>query len=648
MSWFGFQALSAAFLFTLAVPLILFYFLKLRRPRLSVPSLYLWQQVINDSRVNSPFQRFKRNLLLLLQLLLLLLVVLAAMQPFWQGREKRARRLPVLIDCSASMAALDAPGGISRLEAARRKVRKLIDEMPAGQELCLISFSRIARRRTGFTSNRRFLREALAQIETEDVPSDVEAPLRLAQALARSTSFDEVLLLSDGNLPARADFELSFRIDYQRLPPAGPNIGITALNATRARDGRWDVFLSIEGSASAQDAAEVVVTVGGNEVASERIVAAPGRAERITFRVPGEQAVSVEARLRPDAFDSLASDNAAFLDLPVSRPLAVYAAPSLASFRHALSALRTVRLFPEESSGVDAARSYDLAITDREADLAIEAGTLLTVGLVPPDLADVVAMGEKGTEVVDWRRNADILRHVELAELMILDQPQWKPEKGPADCEQRGYEIVADGRHGPLLLERRRGDVLACHLLFHADRSTLPYRIGFPIFVSNVVQMALRHSGLAGTQATRTGVLPPLPVGSSRACVVSGPGGYERREQSDKHGLLAGVPAPRVGRYRVAAGGATRADVGASLLSPSETTLDAAEEIVFNEDLSVAASGAPPRTDRSLWQWLALLGLCVLAAEWWLFHRRPGGFVWQRARDERGRGTGVVRLRRGS
>ena len=59
-----FTALSSAWLFALLVPLIVFYFLKLKRPRQIIPSLVLWRQVLSDQRVNSPFQKFKRNLLL--------------------------------------------------------------------------------------------------------------------------------------------------------------------------------------------------------------------------------------------------------------------------------------------------------------------------------------------------------------------------------------------------------------------------------------------------------------------------------------------------------------------------------------------------------------------------------------------------------
>ena len=122
----NFSALGSAWLFALLVPLIIFYFLKLRRPRQTVSSLVLWRQVLSDQRVNSPFQRFKRNLLLLLQILLLALLAFAAMQPFLRRESTRTDRLPILVDVSASMGALDKDGGRSRLEEAKARLRERI------------------------------------------------------------------------------------------------------------------------------------------------------------------------------------------------------------------------------------------------------------------------------------------------------------------------------------------------------------------------------------------------------------------------------------------------------------------------------------------------------------------------------------------
>ena len=63
-----------AWFFLALIPLIILYFLKLKRPRMDIPSLALWQSVVNDQRVNSPFQKFKRNILLWLQMALLILL----------------------------------------------------------------------------------------------------------------------------------------------------------------------------------------------------------------------------------------------------------------------------------------------------------------------------------------------------------------------------------------------------------------------------------------------------------------------------------------------------------------------------------------------------------------------------------------------
>ncbi len=169
----GIYALGSAWLFLLLIPLVIFYFLKLRRPKQDVTSLVLWQQVINDQRVNSPFQKFKRNMLLLLQLLLLISLILAAMQPFLPTGADRANYVPVLIDCSASMGARDKPGGQTRLEAVKEQVGKMIDDLLPDQRLALISFHSTATRVTDFTNNKRVLRDGLQDITVTDVPSQL-------------------------------------------------------------------------------------------------------------------------------------------------------------------------------------------------------------------------------------------------------------------------------------------------------------------------------------------------------------------------------------------------------------------------------------------------------------------------------------------
>ena len=91
----------------LAIPLLGLYFLKIRRRRVTVPSLLLWEELVRAERLARPFDRFRRNILLWLQLLLLLLVTLAFARPAIFGTGSTGRSVVLVIDTSASMAATD-------------------------------------------------------------------------------------------------------------------------------------------------------------------------------------------------------------------------------------------------------------------------------------------------------------------------------------------------------------------------------------------------------------------------------------------------------------------------------------------------------------------------------------------------------------
>ena len=73
---------------------VLLYFLKRKRNEHVISSTLLWKQATQDLRVNSPFQRLRKNLLLLLQLLILALVVFALAGPALNRRAMISNRTP--------------------------------------------------------------------------------------------------------------------------------------------------------------------------------------------------------------------------------------------------------------------------------------------------------------------------------------------------------------------------------------------------------------------------------------------------------------------------------------------------------------------------------------------------------------------------
>lgn len=621
----SFSALSSAWLFALLAPLVIFYFLKLKRPRQTISSLVLWRQVLSDQRVNSPFQRFKRNLLLLLQILLLALLVLAAMQPFLRRESGTTGRLPILIDVSASMGALDRDGGRTRLEEAKAQLRERINTLPSGQELCLIAFSKTARKLTDFTNNQTELRDALNALEVEDVPGELEEALQLTQAVARTSPFSRALVVTDGNIPARTSFELPFELTLQKLPKGGANAGVTACQARRNSAGDWELFVQLACTDPApSNTATLTLFAGTQEIAKEQVNLVAGGAPRLSFKLAGEQGTAgnlIHAVLAPTGFDSLSSDNEAWLSLPATRPLDVFVPENLAPFRQALGGLDGLRLFPQKD--VPSPSSFDLAIGDTKT--VPTAVVTCSLGELPEELKPLVTMRKdpaQSVRAIDWRRESPLLQYVSFDEVLFLDDPTLAADKDATALRVLGWEMLVDGPRGPLMLAHLEERSARIHLLFQLDHSTLPYRVAFPIFVSNLVAASLKLAGLSEASAIATGVLPPQPAPALASVSVRGPKGLSREEKASERGMLTGVPASRAGEYQLTVQGTT-SRLGASLLSSAETGLSTVDEVAFGDRISVAAESSAPKGDRSLWWILAAVGYTVLLLEWWWFQRRP-------------------------
>ncbi len=625
MNWPGFSNLFGAWFFLAMIPLVVLYFLKLKRPRMEVPSLALWQSVVNDQRVNSPFQKFRRNLLLLLQLLMLACLIIALMQPFLQADAEHADYLPILIDCSASMAALDQADNKSRLDLVKEQVQELIDNLRGDQKIALFSFASSGRRLTEFTNDRRLLTRALQQLTPADMPGQLDDVLRMAAAYTRTFDIENVIVMTDGNLPDQVDFELPFALDIRRLEAGGPNIGITEMSARRSGTDEWEVFIRAAGSTEDLRGGEIQLYENGQQTAAQSIEVASDESQRMVFPVASDQLRFLEARLVPAGFDSLAIDNSVWLTLPEVRALKAWASPSLSSWHHALRVLSQVEV--ETTGATPVAPEYDLIVSDSEDLGGSVAAVQIFVGLIPGDLNGLVTIKEDIATVVDWNRTAPLLRHVQMGDVQIGEQPAYAKDVSARDLEERGYEVLVDGNAGPLLLQRREGLKISFWFLFHTDRSTLPYRLGFPIIAANAVEASLKQASLSDVSAAATGTLPPLIVEASREYTIKSPDGEEVILQSSDSGVLSGAAASRVGRYDVYDGTDLLTSIGTGLLNARETSLQASDEIRFTE-MSVATDDAVAlESDRPLWWLLALAAFGFMLVEWWYFQRGRGALA---------------------
>lgn len=329
-----FAALPVALLISACVipPLILLYFLKLRRQERSIPSTLLWMNAVQDLQANAPFQRLKPNLLLFLQLLALLLLLFAIAQPEWVGDISHGSRTILLIDRSASMSARmgDDENDPMRLDEAKRqaieyvngmKTSGLFNPLSESERVMVISFSDKAEVFSRFTSSKAPLIKAIRDIPPSDGPTRLKEALELARAYAVVTdpenaksmfkSTAQVILFSDGRIGDISSQVAREPISYRRIGGGEAdedlrNAGIVAFDAER--DFKDLSVISVYARAANYSpytiSASLLFSVGDQLVASKDV------------EIPGARAVSGNGVSDSAETESGAGDNEVFDGTP--------------------------------------------------------------------------------------------------------------------------------------------------------------------------------------------------------------------------------------------------------------------------------------------------------------------------------------------
>ena len=206
--------------------------------RVPVSTLLFWQQIFEEKKPRSLWQRLRHLLSLLLQLAFLCLLVFALADPIFRWQQARARRMVLVVDNSASMNATDVSP--TRLDAAKAEGRKLIDGMRLGDELAIIAAGAQPRVACGPTDHERTLREALDSIAPVDGPTRVGEAVALARRLlSGSEKIRKVVVLTDGGFEGAGDLARQDDVELISVGKKTGNVGITRL-AGAAQPARPD------------------------------------------------------------------------------------------------------------------------------------------------------------------------------------------------------------------------------------------------------------------------------------------------------------------------------------------------------------------------------------------------------------------------
>ena len=640
-------------------PLVLLYFLKLRRRTQPIACTLLWKRSVEDLRANTPFQRLRWSVLLLLQLVTLILLALAIMQPQVQAGRRTKGKTVLLIDNSASMTATDGENGGTRLAEAKRRAKARIETLygrglfsQSAGETMVVGFSDRAEVYTPFTDSKQQLLNAVDRIEPTHGESRIAEALALARAYTTNVDPDSdrpigdpanLELFSDGRIADLAEQVL--RGETMLYHPVGSeepdNVAITTISIERPYDRPTavevfaalanfnrapvsvDVQLSVNGVARAIEE----VTIGAAQLDPATDVLVPTR-QNVIF-MPFEQPLGAVVEVANLRADDLAADNAARLVVPPPRRLhvALVGAKSfiLRTALEGMGAIQKLEILSEsgferiaEAGTVD---QYDVVVLDNYAPDAehMPPGRYLCLG-APPPLEGLNPFGKGGAQLIlDVDDEHPVFRFVNLDQLYINGFNLLRPTDD--------VKVIAEGSGGPAIVSVSRGPMRVICVTFDPLDSNWPFLRSFVTFLVNAVE----YLGHAGEAISATSFAPGealsarLPA-AAQSIEIHLPGGEVRPVVPLDPVLFSWGPVRLSGVYGLSWLEPGSDEPGSkafavNALNEQEGEITPAEQILARED-SVAVAGAGGGEYMPLWPWALGLCLAVLMLEWWVYHRK--------------------------
>ncbi len=610
--------------------IVLLYILRLKRKERVVPSNMLWQSAIRDLQANAPWQKLRSSLLMWLQLAFVALAVLALVRPALRVLSRGGQSVAIILDASASMGATDvAP---SRFEAAKSQATQLINALSSSDSATIIWAGPQTRVLAPLSNDKGALKRALSNATNADTGCDLRGAITLAASLLKdkqkNANTAQIYVVSDGAVPAVQDLDVQdVGLQFVRVGTSNNNLAITALDARRGYSGgSAQVFATVSNYSDQARTLNLELSRGDDLIEVRPISVPPSKKADDGTTQPGTHDELFDdlhfndgqfiARLSGDNFkDDLASDNVAFASLDTPRIVNVWLASDNIFLEKALNVDSNTRVFIGSDSG---GRDFDVVVCDGSVPKNLGAANQFVFNTTTP-LCPVNVIGTAPQpSVADYDRQSPVTRYapwndIKFAQSMAVTMKDW------------GQPVV-EAERTPLVVTGEKGGQRVVWCGFDLRDTDLPLRVAFPIFVTNAIRWLSAPRGsneTADGAPLRTGdpisLLAPAAVKDVTIILPDGSKTDETRDSGTDDGAITFDAAQKVGTY-TASGGNWKQSFSVSLLNKAESDIAPRASLQIADKKPVLAENRA-RTNRELWGYLVVFGLCILGIEWWVFHR---------------------------
>jgi hypothetical protein len=613
----------------LAIPVVIFYVLKVRLRRVPVSTVIFWRQIFEQKKPRSIWQRLRHLISLAVQLALLFLLIGALAEPFLAGENLQARRIVLVFDNSASMNSTDVQQ--TRFLKAKEEAQRIIRGMRYRDEMAIVVAGTQPRVVCGLTGHQGTLLGALDSIDPTDGPTKLAEATALGQRLVEEgddpNDKARVIVLSDGCVADIASLIDGERVRLIAFGTKAGNVGITRFQARRSPIDPVGYEVLIEVANCSDETAEcrLELDLEGNSIDVVPLkLEANGRWSKVieqSAKAGGKLTAKLMKSAKEPWSDALAADDQAIAFLPKRDDLPVYLTdPDTNLFLFKVLEVNPLTVVKTTKKTFASVPAGAVQVFHKQAPAALPPGPLFIVD--PRTDCELWKVGDKLLNPIVTQQDKDspLMAHLRLDNLLMPEARKLAISAAAGKPQVLAASVTGD----PLFVcfDRPQGKVLV--LTVNLDQGDLPLRTAFPIMAANALNFFAASRGeLREAQATGAIAEVNLPSSEGSELLLRAPNGSTRKLPPNVARATIG-PFDRCGVWSIVRAGRLDEpieEIACNLTNSAESDLRPPEALpaattVEKSGLIGGISGRP------LWFYLVAVAWLLVAAEWWMYQRR--------------------------
>lgn len=569
----------------------------------------------------TPWEKLKHNLLLYLQLLLALLLILSMAGPYRNQAGQERKNVILIMDNSGSMNA--AYGKETRLSRGKKQAVEYIDSLNSKDRVTVIIGSDTATIAMAGSNDWKQIKSVIEGIRPTDKAGDLSEAVSLAMSMASQWESYEALVFSDKGVDMG-----TLHGTLVDVGTGGCNGGVDFVSHSYNKEGILSIMAKITNYGDVEINSDINLYLGDTLLEVQPISLLPGAEEIVIFQPDEkdyeplkekEDILKVEINQK----DALMADNIAYDKLEKNgKPKVLLVSEQNVFLEKAVLTNEDLILYKTTAvEHLEGEEAFDLIIFDGQIPKRLpREGNLLFLN--PPEtLRDQFSLfqvekEETGTYVAS--RENEITRYLEdftfgVDSYKKIKKPSWGEGflYGGEDCVGFGGNV--SGRYVAVLA-------------FDIHNSDLPLKAEFPVLIYNLVNRCI-ETGIARTSINKVGDAIELAgTANAERVSVSDPQGRETAIFTGKE-TRAAYQMEFAGLYqlkRITEKGEDTQTIGANFPTASESRLREEGVTAAGEEKDQTKKNGMESNmgGQSMKNWLILLTLVILLAEWMVYIKR--------------------------